>query len=305
MKMELLNYSISTFQVAGHLFQIRVPDSYDEFKLLPSFRAFKKEMDISSGEELIFRLDIVAGIPVSENSGILLSRDFGVYGNSCRLLECGSSYVIELSYAEGKEHVLSVSRDFDYAQAAIDTSDLHAGEALSFFIMFVFAQRGVFYNTFLLHASAITHDGSGLAFLGKSGTGKSTHTSLWVKNISGAALLNDDNPAVRYNEISEQVSIAGTPWSGKTPCYKNEMVKLDAFIRLKQAPFNHFTWIEDVHALLSILTGSSSLRWNYEHYMRLCNLLEKIIKIVPVGCLQCLPDRSAAELCYKNLKTDT
>ena len=36
-------------------------------------------------------------------------------------------------------------------------------------------------------------------FQGKSGTGKSTHSGLWLKHIPGCELLNDDNPIVHFN----------------------------------------------------------------------------------------------------------
>ena len=55
--------------------------------------------------------------------------------------------------------------------------------------------------------------------LGKSGTGKSTHSRLWLKYIPDTKLLNDDNPAVRIMD-NNTIMIYGTPWSGKTPCYK-------------------------------------------------------------------------------------
>lgn len=37
-------------------------------------------------------------------------------------------------------------------------------------------------------------------FLGESGTGKSTHTRLWLENIPGSRLLNDDSPVLRRHK---------------------------------------------------------------------------------------------------------
>lgn len=75
--------------------------------------------------------------------------------------------------------------------------------------------------------------------LGKSGTGKSTHSRLWLKYIPDTKLLNDDNPAVRIMD-NNTIMIYGTPWSGKTPCYKNVGVLLEGLVRLRQAPENQW-----------------------------------------------------------------
>ena len=47
----------------------------------------------------------------------------------------------------------------------------------------------------LQHASVVTNNGLAYLFLGKSGTGKSTHSRLWLSYIAGTKLLNDDKSA--------------------------------------------------------------------------------------------------------------
>ena len=78
--------------------------------------------------------------------------------------------------------------------------------------------------------------GNGYAFLGKSGTGKSTHSQLWLRYLEGYELLNDDHPIIRL--VNDEVIIYGSPWSGKTPCYKNKQARLKAVVRLEQASEN-------------------------------------------------------------------
>jgi hypothetical protein len=88
-------------------------------------------------------------------------------------------------------------------------------------LMMLFAFAGATRRTLLFHASVIKERGRGFLFLGKSGTGKSTHSALWLKHIAGTELLNDDNPAVQISPDGTPM-VYGTPWSGKTPCYKND-----------------------------------------------------------------------------------
>ncbi|MBO6066250.1 MAG: transposase, partial [Lachnospiraceae bacterium] len=83
----------------------------------------------------------------------------------------------------------------------------------------------------LMHASVTMHAGKGYLFLGKSGTGKSTHSQLWINNIEGCELLNDDNPVLRV-EDDGSVRVYGSPWSGKTPCYRNLDVPVGAIVDL-------------------------------------------------------------------------
>ena len=70
------------------------------------------------------------------------------------------------------------------------------------------------FNGIILHSSCIVVDGMAYAFSADSGTGKSTHTQLWLKHLGDRAyMLNDDKPAIRL--IDGKVYACGTPWSGK------------------------------------------------------------------------------------------
>ncbi|MDR1683083.1 MAG: hypothetical protein LBS25_06825 [Candidatus Symbiothrix sp.] len=172
---------------------------------------------------------------------------------------------------------------------------------LSPFLMIAFAQAVVLHQTVLLHASVVEKDGWGYAFLGKSGTGKSTHSSLWIRHIEGTKLLNDDNPALKIGEDGK-VYICGTPWSGKTPCYINKQVRLKAIVRLEQAPQNRFSQMKGANAMISLLPSCSSMRWNNELYSALCGILEETIQKTTIGRLECLPNREAAQLCYEKIQ---
>ena len=82
-------------------------------------------------------------------------------------------------------------------------------------LMLIFAFAGSRHDTLLIHASLVRQNGYGYAFIAKSGTGKSTHVSLWLRHLPGCDLMNDDNPIVRI--IDGEAYIFGGPWNGKTP----------------------------------------------------------------------------------------
>ncbi len=54
----------------------------------------------------------------------------------------------------------------------------------------------------LLHASAVVVEDEAYLFSAHSGTGKSTHTSLWLEYLADKKpyILNDDKPAIRIME---------------------------------------------------------------------------------------------------------
>ena len=164
-------------------------------------------------------------------------------------------------------------------------------------MMLLYTFRTSAHETLLVHASVIEYEGRGYMFLGRSGTGKSTHTRLWLENIEGATLLNDDNPIVRV--IDGETVIYGSPWSGKTPCYKNRSMPLQAVVRLSQAPFNRITRLTPLKAYAALMPSCSCMRWDHDAVEALHKTVEKVIMKVPVRHLECLPDADAAHTSHE------
>lgn len=148
-----------------------------------------------------------------------------------------------------------------------------------------------------IHSSVIVHSGKAALFLGESGTGKSTHTRLWRENIEGAALLNDDSPILRAE--GGKVMAYGSPWSGKTPCYKNESYPVAAIVRLSQAPQNKMIPLSKIRGFSAIYPSCPPAFAHDEGLSdHICAIISSILKMVPVYHLECLPDREAALLSF-------
>ena len=168
--------------------------------------------------------------------------------------------------------------------------------ALNNALMLLFALCSAKHDTLLFHSSVIKYDGKGYMFLGKSGTGKSTHSQLWLKYIEGSELLNDDNPAVRV--IDGRPWVFGTPWSGKTPCYKNDQVPVGGFLRLWQAPVNEITRLSTLQAYAALLPTVSNMRWEKQCADAVNATLNKVISTVPVFSLKNRPEEAAARMSF-------
>lgn len=174
---------------------------------------------------------------------------------------------------------------------------------LDHILIFAFSVAGASRNVLLIHASTIVYNGSAVMFLGESGTGKSTHSRMWLESIQGTSLLNDDAPAVRISDDGTAVAY-GTPWSGKTPCYRNEAYPLAAMTRIKRAPYNLISRQKPVPSFGAVLPSClPTLQQDETMLDNVCNTLSSLLSSVPVYILECLPNTDAAKVACGNIFT--
>lgn len=185
------------------------------------------------------------------------------------------------------------------AIACLPTDSRQAAFVLNNFLMMLFAFTTATRHTLMVHASVVLHRGRAYLFLGRSGTGKSTHTNLWLQHIPDSELLNDDNPLLRFDPLTRQVTVYGSPWSGKTPCYRNVQAPVGAIVRLKQAPQNSIERLTGVKAFATLLPSCSCLKQDEGIYNGIVATAYDVIAQIPVFQLQCLPNKEAAELCHR------
>ena len=151
-----------------------------------------------------------------------------------------------------------------------------------------------------IHASTVVVDGKAVIFLGESGTGKSTHARLWLKNIAGAELLNDDSPMLRCMDSS--VEVYGTPWSGKTACYRNLHYPLAGVVRLRQSPQNNIKKLGTLQAFGAVAPSLPPQLMNHPYYENLfVDIVNRVICSSPVYMLDCRADDDAALLCHNTV----
>lgn len=152
------------------------------------------------------------------------------------------------------------------------------------------------FDGMMLHSSAVVVDGRAYLFTANSGTGKSTHTGLWLKYFGEKAfVLNDDKPALR---LEDGVWYAyGTPWSGKHDISANVRVPLAGIAVLERSGTNsiaRFEGVEAVHALYRQISAPKEL----EPRMKLLELLDKLYTQIPVWKLKCNMELEAVEVAY-------
>ncbi|MDR1056226.1 MAG: hypothetical protein LBL90_10520 [Prevotellaceae bacterium] len=174
---------------------------------------------------------------------------------------------------------------------------------LRFAMWVTFGIAALSQRTVAMHASTIMYGGKSALFLGESGTGKSTHTRLWLNNIPDTELLNDDSPFLSVK--NNKVFVYGSPWSGKTPCYKNACTPIAAIVRLSQAPNNKINRLKSIAALGALLPSCPpAFMYNSLLSDQVYEILSVVLQKVPVYTLECLPNAAAAQLVLSSLQYD-
>ena len=283
--------------VAGHRFSVESADGIDLAEILAHYAPFAVEAEVA--EEQLFRLRVVkeAELPVPEGlTEEFTQDDEGSQIRLCRMADGGSWFEFSLwGKLSGR---MSAKADCREATLAICR---HGGFALNNALMVLYALASASFGTALFHAAVIGNGGRGYLFLGKSGTGKSTHAQLWLKYIPGSELVNDDNPVVRVFPDGRML-VFGSPWSGKTPCYRNMELPVGGFVQLAQAPYNAIRRLKGVSAYAALVPSISGKRWDRRIADGLHETENALASGVPVWHLDCLPDEAAALLCAETIR---
>ena len=155
------------------------------------------------------------------------------------------------------------------------------------------------FGGFSLHSSAVVMDGRAYLFTADCGTGKSTHTGLWLKAFGDRAyILNDDKPALR---LEDGVWYAyGTPWSGKHDISANVRVPLGGIAVVNRSETNWLERFSGKEAVVQIFRQLNRTR-STEYRIKLLELLDKLIVQVPVWKLHCNMDVEAAVIAYETM----
>ena len=156
------------------------------------------------------------------------------------------------------------------------------------------------YKIVAIHASCVVYRDKAVLFLGESGTGKSTHSRLWLENIENAFLLNDDSPFLRVED--GRIWAYGSPWSGKTPCYKQERYELKGCVRLSQAPYNQIKKLPILSAYGAIHPSCPpAFAYDETLYDHICDFISALLSSVSCYHLECLPNNDASLLSFNTL----
>ena len=153
-------------------------------------------------------------------------------------------------------------------------------------------------NRILLHSSVLSYDGKGYAFLGRSGTGKSTHTRLWLKYLSGAKIINGDKPILERK--TDGFIAYGTPWKGKEAWGENSSVSLNGLCFLEQAKENSICRLSPAETVKRLMM-QILLPPDEDHATATLEMADELIRLVPAYLLRCDISEEAVKTSFEAL----
>ncbi len=153
-------------------------------------------------------------------------------------------------------------------------------------------------NRMLLHAAVLEYEGNGYAFLGRSGTGKSTHTGLWLKHLTGARIVNGDKPILEYKDGG--FIAYGTPWMGKEGLGCNASVPLKGLCFLEQAKENEIIKLTPAEAATRVF-AQILMPEDEDNAALTLELTDKLVTEIPCYLLKCTISEEAVQKSFEAL----
>ena len=154
------------------------------------------------------------------------------------------------------------------------------------------------YDAVVFHGSVLALDGKAYLFTARSGTGKTTHTRLWLKNIPGCHVLNGDKPLLRLRE--DGVFACGTPWQGKEGYGCNEILPLAAVCLLERDRDNHIAPVS-FHEAFPVLIQQTHRAEEGAALVKTLSLIGRLDGCVKLYRLGCNMDDEAALVSHRGM----
>ena len=277
------------FNIAG--FPFSVCTKTDIMGLLPNLTPF---VGLETDERQI-SFTLTLDCDVNESRSVFYRSDEFDFS----MAMAGDLYSIEFTDpSDGRCFIMEFDKDFRCFRTNMRSNNLSMVLDNMLMLAYTFSTAGS--GALMVHASAVVVGGKAYLFLGKSGTGKSTHAYLWLKNVTGAEHLNDDNPVLKM--VDDKAYVCGSAWSGKGKIYKNEIYEVGGIVRLAQAPQNHMERRTGAKAFALVYTSCSKLPWNEQCMENICSTLGRVVASTPIYYLECLPNDEAALLSFNTMK---
>lgn len=285
------------YTVAHHTYKVVFADDVNSEELLPSSEVFKVSEESVNEKDLLFTLTVNDTFRPAKKGDEIGQFDCGGCNHGVYQTEDGKYQILVSDERERQACLIEANADFSEGNVALNGTFSMRTFGLNNAMMMMYAFAAADKKTVLMHASVIRKEGKGYLCLGVSGTGKSTHTSNWLKYIPGTDLMNDDNPVVRV--VDGVPTVYGSPWSGKTPCYRNVEAPIGGFLQLKQAPYNKIRRQSVIEAFASLLPSCSVMKWDRRDYLGACDTVQGIIENVPTYFMENLPNEDAVQMSYR------
>jgi len=186
------------------------------------------------------------------------------------------------------EEILAESTDVDFPPEYLESLAIYRK----------IAEKMADYQGFLMHGVVLEARDCGVAFLAKSGVGKSTHARLWLEFLGDKAkIINGDKPIIR---IKDGAPFAyGTPWAGKEGIETNKGVPLKKICFIKRDAENSCTKLEKNKVLTPLL---NQIHFPDNKFLgRIIETVEALVEKAEFYEIRCNKELDAARVSYNTI----
>lgn len=156
------------------------------------------------------------------------------------------------------------------------------------------------YDAFVMHAAVIGVGDKAYAFTAKSGTGKSTHISLWKRLLGDKVyVINGDKPIMRF--IGDKLFVYGTPWCGKEMWNTNVKAELANLCFLERGDVNEIESLSPGESV-SLVMKQILIPKDSFGVIKTFDLVDKMLRRVALWKLKCNISLEAAVVAYEKMR---
>lgn len=195
------------------------------------------------------------------------------------------------------DFVIEVSQADLAAERAISDSDFSNPYLESVCAYRKLALQLPLHNALLLHGVIISCGGRGIAFVARSGVGKTTHAMLWQKNFKNeTVIINGDKPIIRF--LDGTPFAYGTPWAGKEGIQINDRVELTDICFIERDEINSTTLIKNKSEYFNMFMNQVLRPADPVAAMNTLDLLDKLISKCNFWSIKCDVSDEAAIIAH-------
>ena len=255
------------------------------------------EFKINSSDHVDIDIVLNSEINTANIAAANVISSFSIEDEKYTLFYSEEQYYFKL-YDAKSDSTYSLSHHYNSKKVHI--SSCNSLQHLRFMLWTAYSLASLQYGAIFIHSSCIEHKNKAVLFLGESGTGKSTQSRLWTEHISVSQLINDDSPILRI--IDDKLTVYGSLWSGKTPCYRKVNHAVKAIIRIKRASTNTIEKLDTLKAIAAIYPSFPPM-FAYDETLadKMLEQVSQVVLRVPIYTLKCRPDAEAALVTYQEI----
>ncbi|MDO5601113.1 MAG: hypothetical protein Q4G15_13280 [Lachnospiraceae bacterium] len=237
------------------------------------------EVPQDNNQEFTFYLHIVEELPTINEKIHARRSDLIVYkikDEEARLIS-----------TKGQDGAYALYREIsnqgaDIYLVADEMESLHYDSV--FTSLFAMERQMIKRQSLILHCAYMKYQGRAVLFSAPSETGKSTQADLWER-YRGSHTVNGDRALLR--KIDGIWNACGWPVCGSSGICQKGDFPIHAIVMLRQGKLNHVDRLTGMQAFSQIYSQITINQWNREFVMKAMELLDDLIKQIPIWRLDC------------------